>query len=57
MRRRRKQESPAAPTGELLTLEREDDPVVAQAPERETVHKPFVVPFEALPAKTTVSRW
>jgi hypothetical protein len=59
MRRRRKAERPSEGTGELLTfeLEREDDPVVAPPAEREPVRKPFVVPFEALPAKTIVSRW
>jgi hypothetical protein len=59
MRRRRKAEHASERNGELLTfeLEREDEPVAGPPPEREPVHKPFVVPFEALPAKTIVSRW
>jgi hypothetical protein len=57
MRRRRKEESPSERSGELLTLEREDEPEVRPAPEHEPVRKPLVVPFEALPAKTIVSRW
>jgi hypothetical protein len=57
MRRRRKEESAPERRGELLTLDREDEPEVRPAHEREPVHKPLVVPFEALPAKTIVSRW
>jgi hypothetical protein len=57
MRLRRKEESPAERTGELLMLEREDEVEVVPPPEREPVRKPYVVPFEALPAKTIVSRW
>lgn len=58
MRRRRKEEGRSERTGELLlTLDREDEPDVGSVPEREPVHKPLVVPFEALPAKTIVSRW
>jgi hypothetical protein len=57
MRRRRREIHPSEPRGDVLTLEREEDVVVAPSHEREPVRKPLVVPFEALPAKTVVSSW
>lgn len=56
MRIRRNEEDPSEPTGEIFVLEREDDPAVEPPSEREPLGKPLV-PFEALPVKTIVSRW
>lgn len=50
------EDNPSEPTGDIFTLEHEDDPHVGPFWEREPVGKPLVA-FEALPVKTVASHW